>query len=282
MHYQNADAPAGPRVLASLAAGEPVLSLGVRAARTSDVARMASGAGYHVIWIDLEHSTMSVDCAAQIAASATDLGLAAWVRVPEREYGVIGRLLDGGATGIISPKVETAEEARLVAAACRFPPQGQRSAIALLPQTGFVREPAVELTSKSNAGVIVQVLLESARGIINVDEIAAVEGVDLLGVGMNDLSADLGCPGDLRNPKLAAACAQIAAAAARHGKTAVVGGVADASHFLEFLGMGFAPLIFAGIDTDVLAAGLVQRVADWRGRFPKPVGAGPDLQSTRT
>jgi 2-keto-3-deoxy-L-rhamnonate aldolase RhmA len=267
MRYRQENASPQPSVLNRLSAGEPVLSLGVRSARTSDIARMACGAGYQVIWIDLEHSSMPIDCAAQIAATATDLGMAAWVRVPEREYGVIGRLLDCGATGIISPKVETADEARLVAAACRFPPDGQRSSIALLPQFGFVRAPAVELTRQSNENVVVQILLETAKGIANADEIAAVEGVDLLAMGMNDLSADLGCPGDLRDPRIAAACSAVAAAAARHGKIAVVGGVADAAHFLELTQAGFAPLIFAGIDTDILANGLVQRGLEWRGRF---------------
>ena len=133
-------------MLDRLRAGEPILSLGIRHARTPDIVRMASGAGYDAIWIDLEHSSMSIDCAAGIAATATDLGLAAWVRVPERDYGVIGRLLDGGATGIIAPRIETAAEARLVADACRFPPHGQRSQIALLPQSGFVRMPATDLT----------------------------------------------------------------------------------------------------------------------------------------
>src|ERR1700761_2247349 len=108
--------------LKQLIAGQPVLSLGVRNARTGDIARMAAGAGYQVVWIDLEHSSMSIDSAAQIAATATDLGMEAWVRIPEREHGVISRLLDCGATGIIAPKVETANEAHLVAAACRFPP----------------------------------------------------------------------------------------------------------------------------------------------------------------
>jgi len=258
-------------VLEHLAAGRPVFSLGVRYARTGDVARMASGAGYQVIWVDLEHSTMSIDCAAEISATAHDLGIAAWVRVPEREYGVIGRLLDGGATGIVAPKIETADEARLIAAACRFPPRGQRSSIALLPQTGFVKAPAAELMRKADDRMILQMIMESAKGIANVDEIAAVDGVDLLGVGMNDLSADLGCPGDLRNPKIAAACAAVAAAAKRHGKIAVCGGIADAAHFQEILGMGFAPLIFAGIDTDVLAGALTQRVAEARERFVKYV-----------
>ena len=98
-------------VLQRLAQGEPLLSLGIRNARTAEIVRIAKTAGFGLVWIDLEHSSISIDCAVQIVASAADLGLEAWVRIPERDYGVIGRLLDGGATGIVAPRVETAEEA---------------------------------------------------------------------------------------------------------------------------------------------------------------------------
>src|SRR5580704_4814309 len=114
-------------VLRKLAQGEPLLSLGIRNARTAEIVRMAKTAGFGLVWIDLEHSSISIDCAVQIIASAADLGLEGWVRVPEREYGVIGRLLDGGATGIVAPHVETPEEAQKVVNAARFPPRGQRT-----------------------------------------------------------------------------------------------------------------------------------------------------------
>ena len=243
------------------------MSLGIRASRTGHIVRMASAAGYGVVWIDLEHSSMSLDCAAGMAATAHDLGLAAWVRVPERDYGAIGPLLDGGATGIIAPKVETAEEARTVAAACRFPPTGQRSMLASLPQFGFARLPVAEMTRRADDAMVLQLLIESAKGVENVDAIAAVDGVDILGVGTNDLSADLGCPGDARDPRVLDACRTIAAAAARHGKIAVIGGIGNGDEFVEALDMGFAPLIFAGIDTDIMAGGIAQRGADWRSRL---------------
>jgi 2-keto-3-deoxy-L-rhamnonate aldolase RhmA len=254
-------------VVARLSAGEPVVQLGIRNARTPEIVRMASGAGYDLIWIDLEHSSMSVDCAAQLAAAATDLGMISWVRVPERDYGVIGRLLDCGANGIISPNVASAAEARVAVAACRFPPLGQRSAIGILPQYGFARMPAAALTKRANADVVLQVLLESAEGIRNADEIAAVDGVDIIGIGTNDLTADFGCPGDMRDPRLLEACATVAAAAKRHGKIAVIGGIGDAAQWREMLALGFAPLVFAGIDTDVIAAALDQRASEWRQRF---------------
>lgn len=249
-----------------------MLCLGVRHARTADIARMARTAGYRCVWIDLEHSAMPVDCAAQIAATATDLGLAAWVRIPERDLGVIGRLLDGGATGIIAPRVESAEEARAVAATCRFAPRGHRSQVALLPQFGFRRLPPSELARLSDERAVVQILLETPAGIDAADAIAAVDGVDIIGIGMNDLTAELGCPGDLADARVRDACDRVAAAARTHGKLAIVGGVADPAAFLSLVDAGFAPLVFAGIDTDVLAQGLQGRVADWQARFPTSAG----------
>ena len=256
-------------VIARLRAGEPVIQLGLRNARTAEIVRMASSAGYDLIWVDLEHSSMSIDCAAALAATATDLGMISWVRVPEREYGVIGRLLDCGCGGIISPKIETADQARTAVDACRFPPLGQRSAIGILPHYGYARMPAGELTARANDDVVLQVLIESEKGIANIDEIAAVEGVDIIGIGTNDLTADYGCPGNVRDARIAQACADVAAAARRHGKIAVIGGIADDTHWHELLALGFAPLIFAGIDTDVIAAALTQRAADWRTRMPR-------------
>ncbi len=264
MIEQRQEATAGGRTLARLRAGQPVVSLGIRHSRTPDIARLAHGAGYHAIWIDLEHSAMPIDAAAQIAATATDLGLAAWVRTPERDLGTIGRLLDGGATGIIAPRVESAAEARAVAAACRFAPRGARSSIALLPHFGFRRLPAAELVQRADDGIVVQILLESAAGIAEVEAIAAVDGVDLIAIGMNDLTAELGCPGDVGHPTIRDACIRVAAAARRHGKIAVCGGVGDRASFQALLDGGFAPLVFAGIDTDIIAAGLVARAGEWR------------------
>jgi 2-keto-3-deoxy-L-rhamnonate aldolase RhmA len=265
------------RVLERLAAGEVVLTLGVRGARTADIARMARSAGYGAIWIDLEHSSMPIDCAVQIAAAAEDLGLEAWARIPERDYGLVGRLLDGGVGGIIAPRVETVEEAREVVMAARFPPRGRRSQIALLPQFGFRRLPATELTAAADERTTVQILLESARGIDNAEAIAALDGVDLLAVGLNDLSADLGCLGEHGHEKLRDACRRVAAAAARHRKLAVVGGVADPDHYRSLVAQGIAPLVFAGIDTDVLASGIGQRATDWRARLAvTPTAAQPD------
>jgi 2-keto-3-deoxy-L-rhamnonate aldolase RhmA len=250
-----------------LARGEPLLSLGIRNARSAEIARMAKAAGFAVVWVDLEHSSVSIDCAAQILASAADLGMEAWVRVPERDYGVIGRLLDGGVTGIIAPRVETVEEAQKVVNAARFPPRGQRSQTALLPQAKYQRMPAAELMQLAERATTVHILIESAEGVRNADAIAAVDGIDALHVGMNDLSVDLGHVDSLRHIDVVDACKRVIAAARSRGKIAAVGGSADPAQFIELLNAGAAPLIFAAIDSDVLATGLAQRSTDWGQRI---------------
>src|SRR4029077_1059878 len=209
-------------VLQKLARGEPLLSLGIRNARTAEIVRIAKTAGYGIVWIDLEHSSISIDCAVQISATAVDLGLEAWVRVPEREYGVIGRLLDGGATGIVAPRVDTVEEAQKVVNAVRFPPRGQRSQTALLPQAAYRRMSASELMRCADLATTVHVLIESAEGVRNAEAIAAIDGVDILHVGMNDLSVDLGYVDHLCHANIIDACKRVIAAAQCRGKLAVV------------------------------------------------------------
>jgi len=253
-------------VLERLARGEPLLSLGIRNARTAEIVRIARTAGFGIVWIDLEHSSISIDCAVQISGTAADLGMEAWVRVPEREYGVIGRLLDGGVTGIVAPRVETAEEAQQIVNAARFPPRGYRSQIALLPQVGYRKVPAAELMGAADRATTIHILLESAKGIDNAGAIAAIDGVDILHVGMNDLSVDLGHIGNLRHPEVLLACKRVITAARGHGKLAVAGGSSDPQLCLELLNCGAAPIIFAAIDTDVLSVGLNQRAQEWTQR----------------
>lgn len=248
-------------LLQRLSRREPVLAFGVRQARTTDAARIAHATGHHVLWVDLEHSTIPIDTAGALCAAASDLGLVPFVRVPERDLGVIGRVMDAGAQGIIAPRIETAQQAREVAQACRFPPRGHRSAIAALPQFGLRRMAPAELFAAANDAALVQILLESPQGIENAQAIAAVDGVDMLAVGTNDLCAELGVPGDFRHPRVRECHEHLLAACARAGKPLVIGGVPDAAYVAQFIERGAAPFLFTGIDGDVLLQALRERAA---------------------
>lgn len=250
----------GNTLLEKLRRGELVIAMLIRSARTSDVVRIAASTGHSCIIVDLEHNTMSLDVVSQMTAVAHDLGLTPLVRVPERDYGSIGRVLDGGAHGIVAARIETVEQAREVSRACRFAPRGQRSQIAMVPQLGFRPTPARELNPLLDQAIIVQVLIETPLGLANADAIAAVDGVDVLAIGANDLAAELGTPGDFRNPALYDAVAGVAVACRRHGKLCVLGGVSDLSIVAELAPLGVAPLMTSGSDTELLFSAARSRV----------------------
>jgi 2-keto-3-deoxy-L-rhamnonate aldolase RhmA len=246
--------------LERLRAGEPTFMLGIRGSRTPDIVRIAAATGHHAVLIDLEHSTMSFDVAAQLCAASGDLGLTPFVRVPERDYGTIGRLLDGGAQGIVAPRIETVSEAETISRACRFPPRGQRSQIATVPQLGMRPTPAASSNPALDAQTIVQILLETPEGIANAEAIARIDGVDMLAIGANDLTAELGAPGAYEHPALRDAVASAAEACRRSGKLLMVGGVGDPPVLKSLSALGACPLVLTGMDTDLLFTAARRRV----------------------
>jgi len=248
------------RFLARLRAGRPTFMLGIRQARTTDICRVADSTGHHAILVDLEHSAMSLDVATALCATAGDLGLTPFVRVPEREYGAVGRLLDGGAHGIVAPRIETAAQARAIARACRFAPRGQRSQLASVPQVGMRPTPATVLNPILDRTTIVQILVETPAGIANADAIAEVDGVDMIAIGANDLTAELGIPGQYDHPLVRDAVESVARACRRHGVLLMLGGIADPALFSSLAAFGACPLHLTGMDTDLLYAAARTRV----------------------
>jgi 2-keto-3-deoxy-L-rhamnonate aldolase RhmA len=242
-----------------LRGNDPVLMLAVRSSRTADVIRIAKSTGHHAVMIDLEHSTMTLDVAASLCSTAADLGLFPFVRVREREYGALGPLLDGGAQGIVAPRVETAAQAAIIARACRFAPRGQRSQLATVPLVGMRPTPAATLNPALDDATVVQVLIETPAGVASADEIAAVDGVDMLAFGANDFTAELGAPGRYADPRVTDAVTALAEACKRHGKPLMVGGIADQALLRDLDSLGVCPLRLTGTDTDMLYAGAAAR-----------------------
>jgi 2-keto-3-deoxy-L-rhamnonate aldolase RhmA len=242
-----------------LRGADPVLMLAIRSGRTGDIVRIAKSTGHHAVLIDLEHSSMSLDVAASLAATAGDLGLFPFVRVPEREYGAIGRLLDTGAEGIVAPRIETAAQAETVTLACRFAPRGQRSQLASVPRLGLRPTPAATLNAMLDDQVVVQALIETPAGVAAADKIAAVDGVDMIAFGANDFTAEIGAPGRYDDPRVDEAIATLAAACKQYGKLLMVGGIGDPSRLRELDALGVCPLRMTGTDTDILYAGAAAR-----------------------
>ncbi len=237
-----------------LAAGELVLCMGLRQARTADIAIIAAACGFDSIYVDMEHSPVSLETTSTICIGALGAGITPLVRVPGHDRDMAARVLDGGALGVIFPQVETAAQAASMVEACRYPPPGKRSVMGPTPSLGYRQIPLGEINETLNADTLLIVMLETAEGIANADAIAAVDGVDCLLIGSNDLSTALGIPGDLRHPGLRDAFERTAAACRAHGKVMGVGGVrGDPEYQAELFRMG-GRLIIAGSDVTYLAA----------------------------
>jgi 4-hydroxy-2-oxoheptanedioate aldolase len=238
--------------------GELSLGLGLRMARTVDIAKALKTCDYDWLFIDLEHNTMSIDTAGQIAVAALDVGIAPLVRVPRRQYWMATRALDGGALGVVMPHVDTAEEAREVADHLRYPPAGHRSVAGSLPQMDFKPMKTGDITTVLNAATLITVMVESPESVENVDAIAAVPGVDAILIGTNDLAMEMGIPGDFTNPKIVGAYEKVIAACKKHGKFPGMGGVYAEDLMRRYIGMGMR-MILAGGDTGMMMQAATQR-----------------------
>ena len=145
-----------------LAKGAVVSSMTVRLVRGIEIVRIAKTAGFDFIYVDMEHSSFSLDTTGQICMAAVEMGLAPFVRVPANTPEYISRVLDGGALGIIAPHVRSAEEARAVVKAAKFPPLGERGVSAGLPHLQFRTFPQAEAYAALNDATMVIVQFESA------------------------------------------------------------------------------------------------------------------------
>ena len=248
-------------------AGEVAIGVGLRQARTVDIGPIMKSCGYDWLFIDMEHNTMTLDAAAQMCVAAQAAGIAPLVRVHALALHDATRALDGGALGVVVPHVDTPKRAAEVADLCKYPPVGHRSITGALPQLGFESLSIAETTEAVNAATLVVVMLETPRAIANAAAIAATPGVDALLVGTNDLTIEMGIPGEVGHARVAAAYKKVVAACAKHGKAAGLGGVYRPDLLERYVGMGFQ-LVLAGSDLPFMTAAASERAAFVRGLAP--------------
>ena len=150
-----------------------------------------SRAGFDYVCIDMQHGLADYSDALAMLA-AIDLGTATpVVRVPWNEQGIIGRVLDAGALGVIIPMVETAEQCESIVRAAKFPPRGNRSATGL--RTAYhAGHSYFDYTENANAQILTVVMVETPRGVRNVREMMAVPDVDCVLIGPYDLERAVG------------------------------------------------------------------------------------------
>ncbi len=238
---------------ARLRKGELALGIGVRLVRNVDIIKVMKAAGFDWLFLDLEHGSMSIETACEIATASQDSGIAPIVRVPYGELTMATRVLDGGALGVVIPHVDTAEEAREIADKLRYPPRGHRSVGGGQAQFDYAPMPLGEMTRAIDDNTLVTVMIETPRAVENAEAIAAVPGIDCLLMGSSDLSMELGIPGENGHPRIQAAADTLVAACTKHGKWAGMGGAYGEDLLKLYIGKGMK-LVLAGNDLPMLTA----------------------------
>jgi 2-keto-3-deoxy-L-rhamnonate aldolase RhmA len=245
-----------------LARNEVVASMTVRLTRGIEIAQIAKTAGFDSLYVDMEHSAFSLETTGQICMAALAVGVTPLVRVPG--VAEVSRVLDAGALGVIAPHVRSADDARAYVAAAKFPPLGERSAAGPLPHLQYRSFPAKEADAALNAATLLMVQFESAGALANADAIMAVEGVDMVMIGSNDLLADMGLTGQYEHPKLREAYATAIATCRRYGKHVGVGGLVSRPDLAaEFVRMG-ARYVSTGTDLGFLLAAAAAKAKEVR------------------
>ena len=204
-----------------LSNGEPVFGL-VHALANPSVAEMIGLAGFDFVLIDGEHGTgdhqLHLNCLQAIAGTRAT----ALMRIEANDRTVLKRALDLGVEGVMVPNIGSAAEARDVVAACRYPPRGLRGfAASGVRASDYGFQSAAYLREYSEQ-LLIAVMIESRAGVDNAAAICAVDGIDIVQIGANDLSYDLGVPEQLDHALLQEAIAEIEVAAKASGK--ILGG----------------------------------------------------------
>jgi 2-dehydro-3-deoxyglucarate aldolase/4-hydroxy-2-oxoheptanedioate aldolase len=153
-------------------------------------------AGCEFIIFDMEHGGLSLEQFKVLATISNSNQISPLIRIPEVSYNYVARALDLGASGIMAPMVNTAEEAMKVVKSSKYPPEGIRGAGFGFAHDNYNNQNPLKYIKKANDELINIIQIETRDGLENVESIAAIDGVDCLWVGHFDLTNFLGIPGD--------------------------------------------------------------------------------------
>jgi 2-keto-3-deoxy-L-rhamnonate aldolase RhmA len=196
----------------------PSLGLAACVFRSVEMMAVARHAGFDFLVADMEHGAMSLGEAATLCVAGLEAGFPVHVRVPGAQSEYLSRVVDCGARGVIVPHVSSVEAALHVVDRVRFPRVGRRSIPSPLAVAGFRPLAPASLIERCEGQLDVAVMIEDAEALHCVEAIAAIEGIDTVMIGTNDLAQSLGLLGRIDDPQLHAAFARTAQAAAAAGK----------------------------------------------------------------
>jgi staphyloferrin B biosynthesis citrate synthase len=204
------------QLAAALRDGEAIFGLFV-STPAAQIVELIGGAGFDFVIIDAEHALVNPETLEHMVRAAELSRLTALVRVPSAASPLVGQVLDGGAAGVVIPRVRAPADAREAVAACRYPPAGGRG-VAAGRAAAYGACDLGRFVRQADDGVLLGIMIEDREGVAAIDDILDVSGVDFVLEGAADLSSSLGLPWQTRHPAVREALAAVCRAAQRHGR----------------------------------------------------------------
>lgn len=233
----------------------------------SESVEILAYAGFDFVVIDLEHTTLDLHSASTHIATALALGMDPLVRVPDHGHSTIQRVLDAGASGVVVPHIDSAEQAQAVVRSTRFPPQGNRGSGGTSRAGRWGMLPRADYLKHGNEQALCIVQLESREAVDNASDILAVDGVDHAFLGTADLSMSMGA--DVHD-KLVQGLVDSAITAAAIADRPIGTAAATSDQARAALARGFAYVVVSN-DTSILAGGALSTVRAVRESAVKDV-----------
>ena len=200
------------KVKRMLRLGEVVYGPILQALSSVTMIRLLARAGFDFVYLDMEHGPFDYESLAELCPVCVDVGLIPIVRPPSQQPYQLARILDCGAMGLLVPHVESVEQADSILKSIKYHPLGQRGYSSQGAHTAYQKLPTRKYMDWANQEILVGFLIESMKGVQQLDEILSKPGVDWIVIGRGDLSQDMGIPGEINSPAIQAtveACFQI-------------------------------------------------------------------------
>jgi 4-hydroxy-2-oxoheptanedioate aldolase len=234
------------RVLKKLRAGEIVccFKMNLTCARVAD---LATALGFDCIWVDMEHTSVGWSDVEKIILAAKTHDADVMVRVARGSYSDYIRPLELDAAGIMVPHCMSVEDAKTVARTTRFHPLGRRPVDGGNADGVYCNVPFVDYLKQANEQRFIVIQIEDPEPLGELEQIAAVPGIDMLFFGPGDFSHAIGAPGEMNHPRVIEARKRVAEAALAQGKFA--GTMGNSENLEELIEMGYR---FINMGADVL------------------------------
>lgn len=242
--------------------GEPAFGTMITAFDTPELVRILKDCGLDWFFFDIESRYPNTDRMYSVFGYAKMLGMTAFLRIPEANKTEVFRAMDMGVDGIVCPCVESVEQAKELVRLAKYGPMGQRGVSVAGPHTEYKTRDFKQFMADANENTILIAQMESVAGIERVDEILAVEGIDGVLIGPNDLTQDMGIYGQLDHPDFIALTDKVIDACKRHGKFAGI--IAKDVKTLRKWQVKGVSLLQWGSDVAILSSKLREGMADAR------------------